>query len=58
MCLFWRHGQKMTMQKNKNINVSDRDILMSVLGELPCLIHLKKMADCLEHFSLNKIQHA
>ena len=47
----------MTMQKKK-MNVSDRNILMSVLGDLPCLIYLRKMADCLEHFSLCKIQHA
>ena len=47
----------MTMQKQK-INVTYKGILMSVLGDLPCFIHLKKMAECLEHFSLNKIQHA
>ena len=47
----------MTMQAYKS-KVTDRDILMSVLGELPCLIHLRKKNLYLKHFSLCKIQHA
>lgn len=44
----------MTLQRH-NIKVSDSDILMSVLGDLPCLIHLRKMNMFLKHFSFSKI---
>ena len=47
----------MTMQTYKS-KVTDRDILMSVLGCVPNLIHLRKKNLYLKYFSLNKIQHS
>lgn len=38
--------------------ITRKAVLMSVLGELPFLIHLRKMAQMLEHFSFCKVQHA